>query len=314
MSRRWFPGSLRSRPLPAFGRGTCPEGALDFSPTERLAEWGSGPSGPRGRGPEDRHESTVVSWLASLAPPPGLRPYSPVPLPFHGGEVRFARAPSRPSAGGLVRRVLRISPPRSGQRSGGVARQGRGGAVRRTAMSRRLFRGSLRSRPLPAFGRSPPFHCRFTGEKSVLFAPPPGLRPYSPVSLPFHGGEVLLTRSLLDFSPTERLAEWGSGPSGPRGRGPEDRHESTVVSWLASLAPPPGLRPFSPVPLPFHGGEVRFVRAPSRPSALLRRFTAVPRGRSPVDPVSLGFLPHGAVSGVGEWPVRAEGARSGGPP
>src|SRR5690606_12083230 len=26
-----------------------------------------------------------------------------------------------------------------------------------------------------------------------------------------------------------------------------------------------------------------------------------------------GFLPHGAVSGVGEWPVRAEGARSGGP-
>src|SRR5690554_6513138 len=74
MSRRWFPGSLRSRPLPAFGRGTCPEGALDFSPTERLAEWGSGPSGPRGRGPEDRHESTVVSWLASLAHPRGLRP------------------------------------------------------------------------------------------------------------------------------------------------------------------------------------------------------------------------------------------------
>src|SRR5690606_20309268 len=108
--------------------------------------------------------------------------------------------------------------------------------------------------------------------------PPPGLRPYSPVPLPFHGGEVLLTRSLLDFSPTERLAEWGSGPSGPRGRGPEDRHESTVVSWLASLAPPPGLRP----------GDLSGGR--------------------------FGFLPHGAVSGVGEWPVRAEGARSGGPP
>ena len=91
-------------------------------------------------------------------------------------------------------------------------------------MSRRWFPGSLRSRPLPAFGRTPPFHCRFTGEKSVLFAPPSGLRPYSPVPLPFHGGEVLLTRSLF------------------------------------------------------------------------------------------GFLPHGAVSGVGEWPVRAEGARSGGPP
>src|SRR5690606_4917529 len=149
----------RSRTLPAFGRGTCPEGASDFSPTERLAEWGSGPSGPRGRGPEDRRESTVVSWLASLAPPPGLRPYSPVPLPFHGGEV-------------------------------------------------------------------------------------------------------LLTRSLLDFSPTERSAEWGSGPSGPRGRGPEDRHESTVVSWLASLAPPPGLRPPSPDSLPLHGAAAPFDRAP----------------------------------------------------
>src|SRR5690606_38725459 len=83
-------------------------------------------------------------------------------------------------------------------------------------MSRRLFRGSLRSRPLPAFGRTPPFHCRFAGEKS------------------------------------------------------------------ASLAPPPGLRPYSPVSLPFHGGEVRFARAPSRPLAVLPRFTAVSRGRSPL--------------------------------
>src|SRR5690554_3907546 len=54
-------------------------------------------------------------------------------------------------------------------------------------MSRRWFPGSLRSRPLPAFGRTPPFHCRFTGEKSASLAPPPGLRPYSPVPLPFHG-------------------------------------------------------------------------------------------------------------------------------
>src|SRR5690606_32877301 len=155
MSRRWFPGSLRSRPLPAFGRGTCPEGALDFSPTERLAEWGGGPAGPRGRGPGDGHESTVVSWLASLAPPPGLRPYSPVPLPFHGGEVRFARAPSRP---------LAVLP-------------------RFTAVPR--GRSPFCSRTLPAFGRTPPFHFRFTGEKSVLFAPPPGLWPFSPVPLPF---------------------------------------------------------------------------------------------------------------------------------
>src|SRR5690554_2776433 len=167
MSRRLFRGSLRSRTLPAFGRGTCPEGASDFSPTERLAEWGSGPSGPRGRGPEDRHQSTVVSWLASLAHPPGLRPGDlsggrfgflphgavsgvgewPVraegarsggPPSVDGGFVaRFARAPSRPSA------VL----PRS------------------TAVSR--GRSPLRSRLLPAFGRTPPFHFRFTGEKSA---------------------------------------------------------------------------------------------------------------------------------------------------
>src|SRR5690606_15310933 len=97
-----------------------------------------------------------------------------------------------PSAGGLVRRVLRISPPRSGQRSGGVARQGRGGAVRRTAMSRRLFPGSLRSRPLPAFGRTPPFHCRFTGEKSVCSRTLPAFG----TSPPFHcrsTGENLIT-------------------------------------------------------------------------------------------------------------------------
>src|SRR5690606_18877287 len=136
-------------------------------------------------------------------------------------------------------------------------------------MSRRWFRGSLRSRPLPAFGRTPPFHFRSTGEKSVCSRTLPAF------------GRGTCPEGALDFSPTERLAEWGSGPSGPRGRGPEDRHESTVVSWLASLAPPPGLRPYSPVPLPFHGGEVRFARAPSRPLAVLPRFTAVSRGRSP---------------------------------
>src|SRR5690606_38498147 len=68
--------------------------------------------------------------------------------------ARFARAPSRPSA------VL----PRS------------------TAAPR--GRNPLRSRPLPAFGRTPPFHCRSTGEKSSSLAPPPGLRPNSPVPHP----------------------------------------------------------------------------------------------------------------------------------
>src|SRR5690606_35083120 len=82
-----------------------------------------------------------------------------------GFLARFARAPSRPSA------VL----PRS------------------TSVSR--GRSPFCSRTLPAFGRSPPFHCRFTGEKSVLFAPPPGLWPFSPVRLPFHGGEVRFVRA-----------------------------------------------------------------------------------------------------------------------
>ena len=48
-----------------------------------------------------------------------------------------------------------------------LAGQGRGGAVRRTARDTRWFPGSLRSRPLPAFGRTPPFRFRFTGEKSL---------------------------------------------------------------------------------------------------------------------------------------------------
>src|SRR5690606_21234176 len=179
-------------------------------------------------------------------------------------------------------------------------------------MSRRLFRGSLRSRPFPAFGRTPPFHCRFTGEKSASLAHPPGLWPFSPVSLPFHGGEVRFVRA-----PSRPLAVLPRSTAVPRGRSPFVRAPSRPLAVLprftavsrgrspfcsrplpafgrtppfhcrftgeksASLAHPPGLWPFSPVRPPFHGGEVRFVRAPSRPSAVLPRFTAVPRGRSP---------------------------------
>src|SRR5690606_37620242 len=84
-------------------------------------------------------------------------------------------------------------------------------------------------------------------------------------------------------SPAKVTHPHGSGQGeveSPRGPATHSR-TMTQREKSASLAPPPGLWPFSPVSLPFHGGEVRSVRAPSRPSAVLPRFTAVPRGRSP---------------------------------
>src|SRR5690606_12843725 len=126
-----------------------------------------------------------VSWLASLAPPPGLRPYSPVSLPLHGGEVlwevivraRFAAAPT----GEKSDWPLWISPPVSW----GSGTKCRGGAVRRTA-------GKLQGVSWLA-----------------SLAPPPGLRQYSPVSLALHGGDVRLAS--LDFSPS-LLGEWHEVP------------------------------------------------------------------------------------------------------
>src|SRR5688572_3758086 len=73
----------------------------------------------------------------------------------------------------------------------------RGGAVRRTAGKSRWFSGSLRSRPLPASGGTPPFRCR---------------------------------RGFLPHEAVSGVGEWHEVP---RGRGPEDRRESTVVFWLA---------------------------------------------------------------------------------
>src|SRR5690606_37692022 len=100
-----------------------------------------------------------------FAPPPGLRPYSPVPLPFHGGEVRlFAHPPglwpfspvSLPFHGGAARFVRDPSRP---------------SAVlpRSTSVSR--GRSPFCSRPLPAFGRTPPFHFRSTGENLITDLP-----------------------------------------------------------------------------------------------------------------------------------------------
>src|SRR5690606_14460515 len=111
-------------------------------------------------------------------------------------------------AGGVARRV-RLAPfgflP---QLAGGVpAKPGRGSVLRTQAS------GSLRSRPPPAFGRTPPGTCG---------APPtPGLRPAvpSPTSLLLRGG--LSCRSTgkqsLALLWTSPPACWGSGPEGPTG-------------------------------------------------------------------------------------------------
>src|SRR5690554_1994764 len=149
--------------------------------------------------------------------------------------ARFARAPSRPSA------VL----PRSA-----AAPRGRS----------------------PLGGHRPcPFRCRSTGETSdwSLWISPP--------------------------------ACWGSGTKCRGGAVRRTAGKLQGVSWLASLAPPPGLRPYSPVSLPLHGGEVLWgviVRAPlSLPlhggdvrlasldfsPSLLGEWHEVPRGRGPQD-------------------------------
>src|SRR5690606_24721771 len=129
-------------------------GAEDFSPTKRLAEWGSGTKCRGGAVRRTAGESTVVFWLASLAPPPRLRRCSPVPLPLHGGEVLDG-----PAAG-----AEDFSPTKR-LAEWGSGTKCRGGAVRRTAGNPRWFSGSLRSRPLPASGGAPPFRCRSTGER-----------------------------------------------------------------------------------------------------------------------------------------------------
>src|SRR5690606_19416408 len=116
-----------------------------------------------------------VSWLASLAPPPGLRPYSPVPLPLHGGEVLGKSSSVPPVAaaprGGHPTGLVGFLP----QLAGGVSRSAQGARAVPAAGATRWFSGSLRSRPLPAFGRTPPFRCRSTGETSdwPLWISPP---------------------------------------------------------------------------------------------------------------------------------------------
>src|SRR5690606_6465700 len=218
-------------------------GAEDFSPTKRLAEWGSGTKCRGGAVRRTAGKSRWVSWLASLAPPPRLRRLSPVPLPLHGGEVLDG-----PAAG-----AEDFSPTKRSAEWGSGTKC-RGGAVRRTA------------------GKS-----RWVSWLASL-GPPPRLRRCSPVPLPLHGGEVLdgPAAGAEDFSPTKRSAEWGSGTKCRGGAVRRTAGKSRWVSWLASLAPPPRLRRCSPVSLPLHGGEVHGRNLLVCPSCRISPSTSTP--------------------------------------
>src|SRR5690554_6033647 len=89
--------------------------ACSWLPDRGLSRPRDQPVAAAGQGRRRPHQAARAGQprglLASLAPPPGLRPYSPVPLPLHGGEILFARAPSRPSA-----ELPRSAPPTPGLR------------------------------------------------------------------------------------------------------------------------------------------------------------------------------------------------------
>src|SRR5690606_28037787 len=94
-----------------------------------------------------------------------------------------------------------------------------------------------------------------------------------PLSLPLHGGDVRLAS--LDFSPS-LLGEWHEVP---RGRGPQDRWET------------PGCL------------MARFARAPSPPPAVLPRFAAAPRGRSPWEVIVRAPPRCASTRGTRPWPL-----------
>src|SRR5690606_41307276 len=86
------------------------------SPNLRLGDKAPRMSPPRSGGRGKPSESGETR-LAPLAPPPGLRPYSPAPLPLHGGETLM------PTQRGHVqtpvsRRVWRPTSPRPADRRG----------------------------------------------------------------------------------------------------------------------------------------------------------------------------------------------------
>src|SRR5690606_33432768 len=99
-------------------------GAEDLSPTKRLAEWGSG---TKCRGGAVRRTAGNPRWFSG-----SLRSR---PLPASGGAPpfrcrstgeTFRISPPAEGRGKVPPLGQRISPPRSGQRSGGVARSAEG--------------------------------------------------------------------------------------------------------------------------------------------------------------------------------------------
>src|SRR5690606_31649504 len=102
---------VRHCPLPH-----CPSSGVPFP---QPSVWGTKPprispprSGGRGKPPPSGE-----TRLAPLAPPPGLRPYSPAPLPLHGGEILM---PTKWGKGqtSVSRRVWRPTSPRPADRRG----------------------------------------------------------------------------------------------------------------------------------------------------------------------------------------------------
>src|SRR5690554_5071234 len=123
--------------------------------------------------------------------------------------------------------VNSISPPRSGQRSGGVARQGRRGAVRRTAGKPRWFAGSLRSRPLPPSGYSP---SRAGGVIQIQ------------VPLPLRSCPRAST-GLLPHGAASEVGEWPVRAEGARSAGPQGNHGGLLARFARAPSPLRGTPP-----------------------------------------------------------------------
>src|SRR5690606_7482290 len=97
---------------------------------------------------------------------------------------------------------------------------------------------------------------------------------------------------LLPHGAVSEVGEWPGRADGARSAGPQGNRGGLLARFARAPSP---LRGTPPAEL---GEKSRYKSPPPLRSC--------PRA-------STGLLPHGAASEVGEWPVRAEGARSAGP-